>query len=59
MLFTNLVGRLVTHFSYSPVFLIMGCLHPIALILIWRAAASARRNEGASEEKPPIGVDER
>jgi ACS family hexuronate transporter-like MFS transporter len=58
MLFTNLVGRLVTHFSYSPVFLIMGCLHPIALILIWRAAASARRNGGASEEKPPTGADE-
>lgn len=39
MLFTNLVGRLVTYFSYSPVFVIMGCLHPLALILIWRAAA--------------------
>ncbi|MDO8542394.1 MAG: MFS transporter [Opitutaceae bacterium] len=44
MLFTNLVGRLVTHFSYSPVFVIMGCMHPIALILIWRAVASARWN---------------
>ena len=43
MLFTNLVGRLVTHVSYSPVFMIMGCLHPIALLLIWRAVASARR----------------
>lgn len=39
MLFTNLVGRLVTYVSYSPVFIIMGCLHPIALVLIWRAAA--------------------
>jgi hypothetical protein len=45
MLFTNLVGRLVTHVSYSPVFMIMGCLHPIALLLIWRAVASARRAE--------------
>jgi ACS family hexuronate transporter-like MFS transporter len=43
MLFTNLVGRLVTHVSYTPVFVIMGCMHPIALVLIWRAAASARR----------------
>lgn len=42
MLFTNLVGRLVTHVSYSPVFMIMGCLHPLALILIWRAAAMKR-----------------
>ena len=39
MLFTNLVGRLVTYVSYSPVFVIMGCLHPIAFVLIWRAAA--------------------
>lgn len=50
MLFTNLVGRLVTHFSYSPVFVIMGCLHPIALVLIWRAAASAR----AAAESMPV-----
>ena len=42
MLFTNLVGRLVTHFSYSPVFVIMGCLHPIALFLIWRTVARKR-----------------
>jgi ACS family hexuronate transporter-like MFS transporter len=42
VLFTHLVGQLVTHFSYSPVFLIMGCLHPLALLLIWRAAASPR-----------------
>lgn len=48
MLFTNLVGRLVTHFSYSPVFVIMGCLHPLALILIWRAVASSRRGGDAA-----------
>ena len=53
MLFTNLVGRLVTHFSYSPVFVIMGCLHPIALILIWRAAAAARRGHAAAETASP------
>jgi MFS transporter, ACS family, hexuronate transporter len=43
MLFTNLVGRLVTHFSYSPVFVIMGCLHPIALFLIWKAVAGKQK----------------
>lgn len=43
MLFTNLVGRLVTHVSYSPVFVIMGCLHPIALFFIWRAVSVSRR----------------
>ncbi len=31
---TNLIGRLVTHYSYTPVFLIMGLLHPIAFLLI-------------------------
>lgn len=51
MLFTNLVGRLVTHFSYSPVFVIMGCLHPLALLLIWRAVASARRNSMSAESE--------
>lgn len=50
MLFTNLVGRLVTHFSYSPVFVIMGCLHPLALLLIWRAVATARRRDAAAVE---------
>ena len=43
MLFTNLVGRLVTHVSYSPVFVIMGCMHPLALFLIWKVVARARR----------------
>ena len=47
MLFTNLVGQLVTHVSYSPVFVIMGCMHPIALLLIWRAAAMARQKAAA------------
>ena len=50
MLFTNLVGRLVTHVSYSPVFVIMGCMHPVALFLIWRAVASARRKKSPREE---------
>ena len=52
MLFTNLVGRLVTHFSYSPVFVIMGCLHPLALLLIWRTVASARRSQTAHDGNP-------
>ena len=52
MLFTNLVGRLVTHFSYSPVFVIMGCLHPLALLLIWRTVASARRAQTAHDGNP-------
>jgi ACS family hexuronate transporter-like MFS transporter len=33
---TNVVGHLVTSYSYLPVFAIMGVLHPIALILVLR-----------------------
>jgi ACS family hexuronate transporter-like MFS transporter len=34
MVFTNLVGHLVTNYSYGPVFIIMGVLHPLAFLLI-------------------------
>ncbi len=32
-LFTNLTGRVVEHFSYNAIFVIMGFLHPVAYIL--------------------------
>jgi ACS family hexuronate transporter-like MFS transporter len=28
-------GWLVTHFSYSPVFLMAGLMHPLAAVLVW------------------------
>ncbi len=34
MVSTNLVGRMVTDYSYTPVFIAMGLLHPIAFLLI-------------------------
>jgi MFS transporter, ACS family, hexuronate transporter len=34
MLSTNLVGRVVTNFSYTPLFIAMGLLHPLAWLLI-------------------------
>ena len=34
MLSTRLVGYLVTGYSYTPVFLAMGFLHPVAFLLI-------------------------
>ena len=43
MLFTWAVGHLVTSFSYTPVFVLMGCLHPIAFILVWLVARNHRR----------------
>jgi ACS family hexuronate transporter-like MFS transporter len=33
MLSTNLVARVVTKYSYTPIFIIMGLLHPIAWFL--------------------------
>jgi ACS family hexuronate transporter-like MFS transporter len=43
MLATNVVGRLVTYVSYTPVFLLMSVLHPLALGLIWHVARVRRR----------------
>jgi ACS family hexuronate transporter-like MFS transporter len=34
MISTNLVGHAVSHYSYAPIFLVMGFLHPIAYLLI-------------------------
>jgi len=34
MLSTNLVGRAVTYWSYAPVFVVMGFLHPLAYLLV-------------------------
>jgi ACS family hexuronate transporter-like MFS transporter len=34
MLSTNLVGHVVTNFSYTPLFMAMGILHPLAWLLI-------------------------
>jgi ACS family hexuronate transporter-like MFS transporter len=34
MLSTNLVGRAVTYWSYAPVFVVMGFLHPLAFLLV-------------------------
>jgi ACS family hexuronate transporter-like MFS transporter len=49
MLFTWIVGHLVTSFSYTPVFILMGCLHPIAFVLTWLVA----RHHRLSQPPPP------
>jgi ACS family hexuronate transporter-like MFS transporter len=48
MIFMYAVGRLVTWYSYTPVFVLMGCLHPIALYFVWRIARAARRRDEAT-----------
>lgn len=35
MVSTGVVGHLVTHYSYVPVFVGMAALHPLALALVW------------------------
>jgi ACS family hexuronate transporter-like MFS transporter len=42
ILFMNAVGHLVTSFSYTPVFVLMACLHPVALAAVWWLARSHR-----------------
>ena len=32
----NLIGRLVTNYSYTPVFVVMGFLHPLTFLLLRR-----------------------
>jgi ACS family hexuronate transporter-like MFS transporter len=34
MISANLIGRAVTYWSYAPVFLVMGCLHPLAFLML-------------------------
>ncbi len=34
MISTNLVGRAVTNYSYVPIFVVMGCLHPLAYLML-------------------------
>jgi hypothetical protein len=42
MLSTNLVGRAVTYYSYAPIFIIMGVLHPLAYLFIRTIKAPKR-----------------
>jgi ACS family hexuronate transporter-like MFS transporter len=39
VLSTGVVGHLVTYYSYTPVLVLMGLLHPIALVLILQVRA--------------------
>jgi ACS family hexuronate transporter-like MFS transporter len=48
MLFMQAVGRLVTWYSYTPVFVLIACLHPLALLCVWRIGARGRRPDAAS-----------
>ena len=40
MISSEIVGYLVMHGGYTPVFFIMACLHPIAIVTLWRVFLS-------------------
>ena len=60
-LFTNLTGRVVEHFSYNAIFVIMGFLHPIAYIIFRLLVKGPLADEqvpapaAASEAQTPKG----
>ena len=54
MLFMQAVGRLVTSFSYTPVFILIACLHPLALIALWQI--TKRRSAGQAPIDPPVDL---
>jgi ACS family hexuronate transporter-like MFS transporter len=37
MLSSEIIGYFVSHGGYRPVFFIMGCMHPLAITLLWNA----------------------
>jgi ACS family hexuronate transporter-like MFS transporter len=38
MLFSEIIGYVVTHYGYSPLFWMMACAHPLALAVMWSTA---------------------
>jgi MFS transporter, ACS family, hexuronate transporter len=48
MVSTGIVGYLVTHYSYVPVFVGMAVLHPLALALVWFVRERERPESGAA-----------
>lgn len=38
MAFSEIIGYVVTHYGYSPLFWIMACAHPLALAVMWTSA---------------------
>ena len=42
MVFSEIIGYVVTHFGYFPLFWIMACAHPLALAVMWTTARPIR-----------------
>jgi ACS family hexuronate transporter-like MFS transporter len=51
MVFSEIIGYVVTHFGYFPLFWIMACLHPLALAVMWTSARSAGKSTQCDEAR--------
>lgn len=38
MVFSEIIGHVVTHYGYFPLFWMMACVHPLALTIMWTSA---------------------
>jgi MFS transporter, ACS family, aldohexuronate transporter len=45
MISSEIIGYLVTHQGYLPVFYIMAVLHPVALVILWKAFADTPNSD--------------
>jgi len=47
MVSSEVIGYVVTHYGYSPLFFIMAVLHPLAILLVWRVFAERKTGNPA------------
>ena len=43
IVFSKIIGYVVTHYTYSPLFWMMACVHPLALAIMWTSIEPAGR----------------
>jgi ACS family hexuronate transporter-like MFS transporter len=49
LLSAEILGQVIPRHGYTPIFLVMGLLHPLALLLIWRLR-TPRKTEFVAKE---------
>lgn len=53
MLSTEAIGAIVVRFGYTPLFWAMACLHPVAVLLLWRLQPLSREDDAALSPPEP------
>ncbi len=51
LLSTNLIGHVITSYSYAPVFYGLAIVHPLALLLLWRIRAARAASVSCAEQR--------